>query len=339
MIMTRTPFRISFAGGGSDLPAFYGEEPGMVISAAISKYMYLVVKEAFANTFRVSYSQTELCDDVRKIQHPIVRECLLALGISRGLEIVSVADMPAQTGMGSSSSFTVGLLAALHAMRGKNADAGKLARQACDVEINKLGEPIGKQDQYIAAYGGIQFIQFMPDGDVFVDPVICSTETKRELNRRLLLFYTGQTREARSVLARQNQRMQTNRAPLRELCRIAVFMRDVLRAGHELNEFGELLHQAWQIKKTFETSITTSEIDGLYSKGIRAGARGGKLLGAGGGGFLLFFCEPEKQASLRRAMAGTMEIPFSFEPQGSKVIYVGEDHWSSVEAPFSTVMA
>jgi D-glycero-alpha-D-manno-heptose-7-phosphate kinase len=339
MIMTRTPFRISFAGGGSDLPSFYREEPGMVISAAISKYMYLVVKEAFANTFRVSYSQTELRDQVQEIQHPIVRECLTALGISRGLEIVSIADMPAQTGMGSSSSFAVGLLAALYAMQGRNIDAGKLARLACDIEINRLGEPIGKQDQYIAAYGGIQMIRFMPDGDVFVDPVICSTETKRELNRRLLLFYTGRTREARSVLERQNGNAAANRAGLRRLCRIAVFMRDVLTAGHDLNKFGELLHESWQIKKGLESSITNPEIDGLYERGIRAGARGGKLLGAGGGGFLLFFCEPEKQDALRRAMAGTVEIPFTFEPQGSKIIYVGEDHWSSVEAPFLTVMA
>jgi D-glycero-alpha-D-manno-heptose-7-phosphate kinase len=339
MIMTRTPFRISFAGGGSDLPSFYREEPGMVISAAISKYMYLVVKQAFANTFRVSYSQTELRKQVEDIQHPIVRECLKALGISRGLEIVSVADMPAQTGMGSSSSFAVGLLAALHAMHGRNADAGKLARQACDIEINKLREPIGKQDQYIAAYGGIQFIQFMPDGDVFVDPVICSMETKHALNQRLLLFYTGRTREARTVLERQNLKTAANRAGLRELCRIAVFMRDVLRAGHELKEFGELLHEAWRIKRTLESSITSPEIDELYERGIRAGALGGKLLGAGGGGFLLFFCEPEKQEPLRRAMAGAAEIQFAFEPQGSKIIYVGEDQWSSVEAPFSTVMA
>ena len=174
MIITRTPFRVSFAGGGSDLRSFYSEEPGVVLSVAISKYMYLVVKESFGNTFRVSYSQTELCDRAGEIEHPIVRECLNALGMERGLEIVSIADLPAQSGMGSSSSFTVGLLAALHAMRGQAIDAGKLARLACEIEIHRLGEPIGKQDQYIAAYGGIQFIQFLPDGNVYVDPVICS---------------------------------------------------------------------------------------------------------------------------------------------------------------------
>ena len=339
MIMTRTPFRISFAGGGSDLPSFYREEPGMVISTAISRYMYLTVKEAFGNTFRVSYSKTELCDRAGDIQHPIVRECLNAMGISQGLEIVSIADLPAKSGMGSSGSFTVGLLAALHAMHGRNMDAGKLAQQACHIEIARLGEPIGKQDQYIAAYGGIQFIQFQPDGNVFVDPVICSTETKRKLNSRLLLFFTGQTREARSVLSSQNRNTSANRVGLRRLCAIANFMRGVLTAGHDLKAFGELLHEAWQVKKGLESSITNSAIDELYDCGRRAGALGGKLLGAGSGGFLLFYCEPEKQNALRRAMTGAMEIPFVFEPQGSKVIYVGDDHWGYADAPFLTATA
>ncbi len=311
----------------------------MVLSSAISKYMYLVVKERFGNTFRVSYSQTELCDRAREIEHPIVRECLSALGMERGLEIVSIADLPAQSGLGSSSSFTVGLLTALHALRGQSADAGRLARLACDIEINRLGEPIGKQDQYIAAHGGIQFIQFMPDGSVFVDPVICSAETRRALNARLMLFYTGQTRPASSVLSRQNARAGDNRNALRRLCGIACSMRDVLTEGKDLNIFGSLLHEAWEIKKSLEPSITNSAIDELYKRGIRAGAIGGKLLGAGGGGFVLFFCEPHKQPAVRRALSGAQEIPFAFEPQGSKIIYVGEDQWSFVEAPFLTATA
>ena len=339
MIVTRTPFRVSFAGGGSDLRSFYMEEPGMVLSSAISKYMYLVVKERFGNTFRVSYSQTELCDRAKEIEHPIVRECLAALGIERGLEIVSIADLPAESGMGSSSSFTVGLLSALYALRGQNADAGRLARLACEIEINRLGEPIGKQDQYIAAYGGIQFIQFMPDGNVFVDPVICSAETRRELHRRLLLFYTGHTRSARTVLARQNARARANRDSLRRLCGVARSMRDVLTEGHDLSAFGHLLHEAWEIKKGLEASITNSAVDELYERGMRAGALGGKLLGAGSGGFLLFFCEPARQAAFRRALAEAEEIPFAFEPQGSKIIYVGEDQWSFVEPSFLTATA
>jgi len=333
MIMTRTPFRISFAGGGSDLASFYQEEPGMVLSAAIAKYMYLIVKESFGNTFRVSYSQTELRDRAEAIQHPIVRECLAALKIARGLEIVSVADMPAQTGMGSSSSFTVGLLAALHALRGRHADAGTLARLACHIEINQLGEPIGKQDQYIAAYGGLQFIQFLPDGSVYVDPVICSTDTKRDLSRRLLLFFTGCTREARAVLSRQNAKAVANRAALRRLCAVARSMREVLIQGGDLRGFGVLLHEAWEVKKKLESTISNPDIDELYERGMRAGALGGKLLGAGGGGFLLFFCEPNKQAALRRAMEKVVEVPFGFEPQGSKIVYVGEDQWSFAQEP------
>ena len=339
MIITRTPFRVSFAGGGSDLRSFWAEEPGMVLSSAISKFMYLVVKESFGNTFRVSYSQTELRDRAGDIEHPIVRECLKALGMERGLEIVSIADLPAQSGMGSSSSFTVGLLSALYALRGQNVDAGRLARLACEIEINRLGEPIGKQDQYIAAYGGIQFIQFQPDGNVYVDPVICSAETRRELNGRLLLFYTGHTRAARSVLTRQDACARANREGLRRLCGIARSMRDVLTGGHEVSAFGHLLHEAWEVKKGLESSISNPAIDELYERGRRAGALGGKLLGAGSGGFLLFFCEPHKQSALRRALAGTDEIPFAFEPQGSKIIYVGEDEWSFAGAPFLTATA
>jgi len=327
MIITRTPFRISFAGGGSDLPAFYSKEPGVVLTAAINKYMYLTVKERFGNTFRVSYSQTELCDRAEEIQHPIVRECLDSIGIDRGLEIVSIADLPAQSGMGSSSSFTVGLLGALHAFKGHVTSPNQLAREACDIEIRRLQEPIGKQDQYIAAYGGLQLVRFMPDESVFVDPVICSVAVKHELNRRLMLFFTGETREARQVLARQSVNTNSNLPALRTLCAIAEEMREVLTLGRDLNVFGRLLHDAWQVKKTLEKTISNGRLDEYYQRALDAGALGGKLLGAGSGGFLLFFCEPHHQERLRRALGDLAEIPFSFEPQGMKVIYVGEDHW------------
>ena len=327
MIITRTPFRISFAGGGSDLPAFYSKEPGVVLTAAINKYMYLTVKERFGNTFRVSYSQTELCDRAEEIQHPIVRECLDSIGIDRGLEIVSIADLPAQSGMGSSSSFTVGLLGALHAFKGHVTSPNQLAREACDIEIRRLQEPIGKQDQYIAAYGGLQLVRFMPDESVFVDPVICSVAVKHELNRRLMLFFTGETREARQVLARQSVNTNSNLPALRTLCAIAEEMREVLTLGRDLNVFGRLLHDAWQVKKTLEKTISNRRIDEYYQRALDAGALGGKLLGAGSGGFLLFFCEPHHQQRLRHALGDLTEIPFSFDPQGMKVIYVGEDHW------------
>jgi D-glycero-alpha-D-manno-heptose-7-phosphate kinase len=327
MIITRTPFRISFAGGGSDLPSFYSKETGTVLTTAINKYMYLTVKERFGNTFRVSYSQTELRDRAEEIQHPIVRACLGSTGITRGLEIVSIADLPAQSGMGSSSSFTVGLLGALHALKSHVVSADQLAREACEIEINRLQEPIGKQDQYIAAYGGLQLIRFMPDGSVFVDPVICSTGVKRELNRRLMLFFTGGTRESRQVLARQNANTDSNLPAIRRLCALACEMREVLTVGRDLNVFGRLLHEAWQVKKTLEKTISNNCIDQYYERALDAGALGGKLLGAGNGGFILFYCEPHYQEQLRHALSDLTEIPIGFDPQGMKVIYVGEDHW------------
>lgn len=327
MIITRTPFRISFAGGGSDLQSFYATETGAVLSTAIDKYMYLTVKERFGGTFRVSYSRTELIDRVEQIEHPIVRESLKCLGIRQGLEIVSVADLPAQSGMGSSSSFTVGLLHALHALQGHVVSPRLLAEQACHIEIDLLREPIGKQDQYIASFGGLQFIRFQPDGHVCIDPVLCRAETRQELNRRLLLFFTGQTRNAREVLAKQQMNAAARRPAVQRLCQIAHELRDVLTLGKDLNEFGRLLHSAWETKKSLEESISNPNIEGYYERGLRAGALGGKLLGAGNGGFLLFYCEPHLQPRLFESLAELQQVPFSLEPEGTKVIFVGSDRW------------
>ena len=325
MIITRTPFRISFAGGGSDIETFYRHEPGAVLSTAIDKYMFLAVKRHFGNTFRVSYSRTELVETIDQVEHPLVRECLRSLKVQTGLEVISMADLPAQSGMGSSSSFTVGLLHALYAFQGKLATADRLAREACRIEIDRLGEPIGKQDQYIAAYGGLQFIRFLPDGEVMVDPVVCSVETRAELNRRLVMFYTGITRSAREVLSRQASNAVANRSVLANMCSIAYELRDTLTSGRDLNRFGHLLNEAWMLKRTLDSTITSSHIDELYSRGLETGALGGKLLGAGGGGFLLFYCEPHHQPSLREAFRGLEEVPFRFDSQGSKIVYVGSD--------------
>jgi D-glycero-alpha-D-manno-heptose-7-phosphate kinase len=327
MIITRTPFRVSFAGGGSDLASFHDAEPGAVLSTAVDKYMYLTVKECFGDTFRVSYSRTELTQRAEDIEHPIVRACLGFLGIRQGLEIVSVADLPAQAGMGSSGSFTVGLLHALHAHQNQVVSPTRLAEEACHIEIDVLQEPIGKQDQYIAAFGGLQFIQFFPDGRVCVDPVLCGTQTRRELGRRLLLFYTGLTRNARDVLVKQKASTAERRPALRELCRIAFRLRDILTGGHDLNEFGRLLDRTWEVKKSLETCISSPEIDGYYERGLRAGALGGKLLGAGSGGFLLFYCEPHLQECLRQALPELKPVPFALDPEGSKVIFVGGNRW------------
>ena len=327
MIITRTPFRISFAGGGSDLRSYYTQEPGAVLSVAIDKYMYISVMERFGGTFRISYSRTELVDTVEQVEHPIVRACLQRLGIRHGLEIVSMADLPALSGMGSSSSFTVGLLNALHAIQGHVVTSEQLAEDACQIEIDILKEPIGKQDQYIAAYGGLQLIQFHPDGHVCVDPVICSRDTRRELNRRLLLFYAGGVRAAREILAEQDANTRNRLPMLRKLCSIAFQLREVLTLGRDLNEFGRLLHDAWKLKRTLAGSISNSRIDEYYERGIRAGALGGKLLGAGGGGFLLFFCEPHLQARLRHDLSDLPELPFMLEPEGTKIIHVGSRRW------------
>jgi len=238
MIITRTPFRVSFAGGGSDLAAYYSQEPGAVLTTAIDKYMYIAVKEHFEQTFRVSYSRTEIVDSVEQINHPIVRECLQQLGFRSGLEIVSMGDLPARTGLGSSSSFTVGLLHALYALLHRVVSPERLAREACRIEIDHLNEPIGKQDQYIAAYGGLQFIQFHPGGTVFVDPVVISPETRSELSRRLLMFFTGDTRDAREVLAKQQAGTEEKLPVLRQMCVIARELREVLTSGRDLNVFG-----------------------------------------------------------------------------------------------------
>jgi D-glycero-alpha-D-manno-heptose-7-phosphate kinase len=327
MIITRTPFRISFAGGGSDLPSYYSRRPGAVLSTAIDKYVYLAVKAHFGNTFRVSYSRTELVNTVDEIEHPLVRECMKYVGLTRGLEIVSMADLPSQSGMGSSSSFTVGLLHALYALQGKVVTPDRLAREACTIEIDKLNEPIGKQDQYIAAYGGLQFIRFNPDGSVFIDPVVCHPETRQELNRRLLMFFTGLTRSARDVLSRQSERTDLNLEGLQKLTDLACELCQVLTLGSDLNRFGHLLHDAWELKKTLEPSISNPQIDAVYARARNAGALGGKLLGAGAGGFLLFYCEPHRQQRLREELAELSEVPFSLDPQGTKIVHIGGDHW------------
>jgi D-glycero-alpha-D-manno-heptose-7-phosphate kinase len=325
MIITRTPFRVSFAGGGSDLASYYQHEPGAVLSTAINKYMYIAVKEHFEQNFRISYSRTEIVDSVAQIEHPIVRESLNMLGLRNGLEIVSMGDLPARTGLGSSSSFTVGLLHALYAMQGKVVTQERLAQEACCIEIERLREPIGKQDQYIAAYGGMQFIQFNADGSVFVDPVILSPEARKEFSRRLLIFFTGDTRDAREVLAKQQASTGEKLPVLRRMCAIAREMREVLTSGKDLNVFGSLLHEAWEAKRSLTDGISNSRIDDLYTRAIAAGALGGKLLGAGGGGFLLFFCEPHNQRRLREEMSELRELPFSLDLQGSKIVHVGSE--------------
>lgn len=321
MIISRTPFRVSFAGGGTDLASYYREESGAVVSTAINKYMYVTINKYFEDQIILKYSRTEIARSVNKIRHPLVREAMKLVGVRRGIEITSMADIVGGTGLGSSSSFTVGTLHALHAYRGKYVNAGRLAKEACVVEIDRVGEPIGKQDQYIAAYGGFQFIEFMPDETVRVTPIICSSAKLHDLERSLVLFYTGKTRKAGSILRGVRASMRAKRDHLRALKGLALEARRVLQEG-SIGSFGEILHEGWLLKKSLHGGISNPAIDRAYARARKAGAEGGKILGAGGGGFLLLFAKISRQESVRRAMRGWREVRFRFEPEGSKIIHV-----------------
>lgn len=329
MIITRTPMRISFAGGGSDLPAFYEQEPGAVVSTAIDKYIYITVNPKFDHKIRASYSITEIVDSVGQLKHELVREALYMLDIPNGIEITSISDIPSEgTGLGSSSSYTVGLLNALYAYKGHLAGAERLADEACHIEIDRCHKPIGKQDQYIAAFGGLQHIRFNSDGTVFTDPVICTPATRKKLHSRLLLMYTGLVRSADNILAEQSKATRTSQekqASLRKMVGLAHQMGEVLGSGKELDAFGEILHTGWLEKRKLVDSISNTYIDEWYDRGRAAGAIGGKLLGAGGGGFLLFYADPAFHADICRALPELRRIHFNFSPQGSKVIYVEEN--------------
>ena len=327
MIISRTPLRISFAGGGSDLAAFYRQEPGAVISMTIDKYIYITVNAKFDHQIRASYSITEIVERVEDLKHQLIRESLKLVGQTRGVEITSISDIPSQgTGLGSSSSYTVGLLNALYAFRGKFAGAERLAREACMIEIERCSAPIGKQDQYIAAYGGLQFIQFNPDETVFVDPVICRPQTRQLLQERLLMLYTGITRQTGDVLREQQANTERDAAKRRSVRRLVALAHD-LRATlqhDELDRFGEVLHEGWMRKRELATGISNPHIDDWYERGRAAGAAGGKILGAGGGGFLLLYAPVERHAAILAALPELQHTRVQFEPQGSKIIYVEE---------------
>ena len=326
MIISRTPLRASFAGGGSDLQVYYQNGCGSVVSAAIDKYIYITVNRKFDDLIRVSYSKTEMVETVDELEHNIIREALRMVGIEKGIEVVYMGDIPlgsAGIGLGSSSSLAVGVLNALYAYVGKCVSAETLASQASQIEIDILKYPIGKQDQYIAAYGGLQHIRFNGDETVFVDPVICRKATREDLNSKLLLFYTGITRVSSSILAEQKQSHSTNHSSLDKMVDLSQEMKKAL-IENKLHSFGEMLHEGWTYKKKLASGVSNGKIDEYYETARKAGATGGKLLGAGGGGFLLFYCEQEYQDEVRRALSYLKESPFKFEPQGSKIIYVSD---------------
>jgi D-glycero-alpha-D-manno-heptose-7-phosphate kinase len=322
MIISRTPFRISFTGGSTDLKSFYRTEGGAVVSTTINKYMYITVNKRFDHTIRASYSKTEIVDHADALEHPIVREALKMAGITNGIEITSIADIPAGTGLGSSSSFTVGLLHALFAYQGRYASARELADRACQIEIDILHEPIGKQDQYAAAFGGLNLIQFNADESVYVDPIIMPADLHRKLAGNLLLFYTGIHRSASAVLKGTEERKVENHGSKLMLKNQSFELAEALRNGKGIPLFGRILHTGWQIKKQLSGDITTTEINALYERALHAGATGGKILGAGGGGFLCIYATKKNQGKVRMALSGLRELSFAFDYQGSKIVYV-----------------
>jgi len=324
MIISKTPLRVSFAGGGSDLKAYYQHGFGAVVSTAINKYIYISCNRKFDDRIRVGYSKIEIADNVDAVEHNLVREALKTTGITKGVDVVYMSDMmPAQegTGLGGSSSIIVGTLNSLYAFKDQHAPAEKLADEACRIEIDVLGCPIGKQDQYASAYGGFNYIQFNADETVFVKPIICNQETKEQLQKNLLFFYTGFKQRSDTILTEQRSKTQDNLQHLDKMVGLAKEIKKALE-NNDITEFGNILHEGWMLKQKLASNITNSQIDDFYEAARRAGAIGGKILGSGGGGFLLLYCEEKNQENIRRALAGLKETFFRFEPQGSRIIHV-----------------
>ncbi len=329
MIITRTPFRISFVGGGSDIDSYYTVAPGAVLNTTINKFMYISSHRFYDEDKIVAkYSRTEIVKDLEEMKHPILKRALQNFNISGALEISSNADVAAGTGLGSSSSFTVGLLLNLHTIKGEFVSKKQLAEEACDLEINQLKEPVGKQDQYAAAFGGMNKFSFDVDGSVQVEPIHLKKNIYKKLQNNLMMFYLGKRENASEILIEQKKNMKAglNIDIVKEMTGLVFELRDVLYSGR-LDEFGKILHQNWQLKQRLSSKIGDKKINDVYNTALKNGATGGKLLGAGGSGFLLFYCEEEKQEKLRKAMIPLKEMDFKFENEGAKLIYVGDEHF------------
>ena len=327
MIISRTPFRISFVGGGSDMETFYSRYPGAVLSTSIDKYMYISSHRFFfKDQIRVKYSVTETVHHIDELKHPILKETMRKVGVTNGIEISSIADIPAGTGMGSSSSFTVGLLHCLYANKRKYVTHEQLAREACELEIDILGEPIGKQDQYAAAFGGLNIINFLPKGDVKVEPLYIDNAIYNQLQENLLMFYIGNQRKASDILSEQkkNASQEDKFNTLKAMVGLIPDLRDCLYSGN-LDNFGSILHENWILKQKLASQISNNTIDEIYKAGLSAGAKGGKLLGAGGGGFMLFYCNKENQANLIDKLKPLEKLDFAFDRDGSKLIYFADE--------------
>jgi D-glycero-alpha-D-manno-heptose-7-phosphate kinase len=323
VIITRTPLRISFAGGGTDLPTFYrAHGGGAVASAAIDKYIHVLINEKFDRSIRVAYSRTENVERIDELQHGLVREAMRLTGVTEKLEIHTIADIPSEgTGLGSSSTLTVGLLNALYAYRGLLKEPAELAEEACRIEIEVLKGTLGKQDQYIAAYGGVDYFEFRPDDSVKVTPIPLAADAREALSDRVSLFYTGTTRQAQGILKNQDARTTENRAGLIRMRELAASTRDALVA-QDWPGVGRLLDDGWQIKRSLTAGITNPEIDDAYAKARSAGAWGGKITGAGGGGFLTVLHPPDRRDEIARALAPMRRLPVRIAPEGSHLLVV-----------------
>jgi len=319
VIFTRAPLRISLGGGGTDIPSFYRERGGFVVSGAIDKYVYMLTHTVFQKRYRLKYSDFEEVDDPSEIKHPILREALVRHWDGDPLEIATIADVPAGTGLGSSGSYTVCLLKALALARRRAITPGQLAEDACEIEIDILREPIGKQDQYVSAHGGICAYSFQPDGSVDVEPLVLSQETLHKLRNNLLLFYTGETRPAAGILSDQVVRTEQGDESMLENLewtkQLGLESRRLLELG-DLERYAELMHEHWQTKRTRSPGMASERIDKLYTLARRSGAIGGKLVGAGGGGFLVVYAARPDDTRVAMTAAGASELPFDFDFQG-----------------------
>ena len=328
MIISRTPFRISFVGGGTDIRSFYAKEPGQVLSTSIDKYIYVVVKRQIGIVefkYRINWSQVEFRNQIEDIEHPIVREALKLFEIDFPIKITTFADIPASTGLGSSSAFAVGLVHALHALKGEQVTKYQLASEAAHIEVDLLGRTVGKQDHFASAYGNLNVITFHAEEKVTVEPVFYRSEVIQSLEQNLLLFYTGIKRDACDVLKIQNQEMPNKRDMLRKMKELVNPLREVICSGVDLNRVGEILHKGWEIKRSITEEISSNKIDDYYLKARKAGALGGKLLGAGGGGFLLFYAKPDKHKSVNLALSDLYNLNIRIDSGGSRITYYDQN--------------
>jgi len=321
VIITQTPLRISFAGGGTDFRGFYEKEYGSVVSTAIDKYIYVIIKERFDDLIRVGYTQTEMVESVDEIHHELVREAMRMVGITKGIEVSTMADIPSEgSGLGSSSTVTVGLLNALYAYMGEAVTAETLARQACEIEIGVLGKPIGKQDQYIAAYGGLRHFRFYGNEDVDVSSINIDEGARQRLCESLLLFYTGSTRKSSDVLSEQRSNIASKMPLLIEMRNQADELARLLKVG-AIASLGQTLREGWIRKRQLASGISNPQIDELFDLAMSAGAIGGKVTGAGGGGFFLVCTPPENRAAVRKKLSHLRELPINLSRDGSKIIF------------------